>query len=45
MWTVDAPVMAGWREQVEAQTPPEAQQDLWKWVEDNVDFRVRTRRL
>ena len=45
MWTVDAPVMAGWREQVEAETPPEAQQDLWKWVEDNVDFRVRSRRL
>ncbi len=45
MWTVDAPVMAGWREQVEAQTPPEAQQDLWKWVVDNVDFRVRSRRL
>lgn len=45
MWTVDAPVMVGWREQLEANADVEKQHDLWKWVGDNVDFRVRSRRL
>jgi hypothetical protein len=45
LWTVDAQVMAGWRDQVTAGAPPEAQGDLWKWVSDNVDFRVRARVL
>lgn len=68
MWTVDAVVMRGWRNQLafEAappaparatmtalpdglampEAPPEpqpaaAQPDLWRWIRDNVDFRVR----
>jgi len=47
MWTVDADVMAGWREQLDTlpQTGTGAQNDLWTWIGDNVDFRVRTRRL
>lgn len=45
MWTVDAPVMVGWREQLQTERSLEAQEDLWKWVWDNVDFRVRSRRL
>jgi hypothetical protein len=45
MWTVDDQVMAGWRDQVVAGAPVAAQEDLWRWVKDNVDFRVRSRRL
>lgn len=45
MWTVDAPVMIGWREQLQNEQTLDAQEDLWKWVWDNVDFRVRSRRL
>ena len=39
IWTVDGDVMGGWREQLAAQ----GEDDLWKWVQDNVDFRVRSR--
>jgi hypothetical protein len=42
MWTVDAPVMQGWREQLRADAQIDAQDALWKWVGDNVDFRVRS---
>lgn len=45
VWTVDAPVMAGWREQVRPEDTINLQSDLWKWVSDNVDFRVRSRVL
>lgn len=46
IWTVDAPVMQGWREELASQpADPAAHESLWEWVEDNVDFRVRSRRL
>ena len=45
LWTVDAQVMAGWREQMVPGAPPDAQERLWKWIADNVDFRVRARVL
>jgi hypothetical protein len=45
LWTVDAQVMEGWRDQVTPGAPPESQDDLWKWISDNVDFRVRARVL
>ena len=45
MWTVDRQVMSGWREQVDAGVEPGEQLDLWDWISDNVDFRVRSRRL
>jgi hypothetical protein len=45
MWTVDAPVMSGWQEQVGSDRSIDGGQDLWKWIKDNVDFRVRSRRL
>ncbi|MEE8425363.1 MAG: hypothetical protein V3S11_06020, partial [Elusimicrobiota bacterium] len=41
MWTVDSSVMRGWRTQLVKDAPPEKQEKLWKWVKDNVDFRVR----
>lgn len=45
MWTVDAPVMSGWQEQVDPNTSIDGRQGLWTWIGDNVDFRVRSRRL
>ena len=42
MWTVDNEVMQTWRRQYRAGAPPEQQGALWKWIEDNVDFRVRS---
>jgi hypothetical protein len=42
MWTVDDEVMNTWRKQYQAGMPPEQQPKLWKWISDNVDFRVRS---
>ncbi len=41
LWTQDAAVMVGWHRQVVPNRSPEHQDLLWKWVQDNVDFRVR----
>ena len=46
MWTVDHEVMLGWREQLEYDLNGDgAEENLWKWVQDNIDFRVRSRML
>lgn len=45
LWTQEAQVMAGWRTQVKPEQPLEQQHELWKWVKDNVDFRVRAAKL
>ncbi|MGH7537464.1 MAG: hypothetical protein ACREMF_02415 [Gemmatimonadales bacterium] len=45
LWTQEAQVMAGWHTQLEPHLPLEQQADLWKWVQDNVDFRVRSGNL
>ena len=42
MWTVDDEVMQTWRKHYQDGVPPEEQHDLWDWVRDNVDFRVRS---
>jgi hypothetical protein len=42
LWTVDAEVMQGWTRQIKEGTEPAGQNRLWKWVKDNVDFRVRS---
>lgn len=41
LWTQEAQVMAGWHKQFRPGVPLERQDDLWKWVQDNVDFRAR----
>jgi hypothetical protein len=41
IWTVDDQVMTGWSAQLKPGASPREQEDLWKWVLDNVDFRVR----
>jgi hypothetical protein len=45
LWTQEAPVMVGWHRQLREDVPLEQQNDLWKWVQDNVDFRVRAGNL
>jgi hypothetical protein len=42
MWTVDDEVMATWRKHYRAGVPAADQDELWKWINDNVDFRVRS---
>ena len=42
MWTVDDEVMGTWRKHYRAGEAPEDQTELWKWISDNVDFRVRS---
>jgi hypothetical protein len=42
MWTVDDEVMATWRSHYRAGATPDNQGELWKWISDNVDFRVRS---
>jgi hypothetical protein len=42
MWTVDDEVMATWRSHYHTGAKPESQAELWKWINDNVDFRVRS---
>lgn len=45
VWTVPGEVMVGWQEQMEPGIDLALQDKLWKWVKDNVDFRVRARRF
>jgi len=45
LWTTEAEVMRGWHAQLVAGADPGDQARLWKWVRDNVDFRVRSRPL
>ncbi|HEY1953218.1 MAG TPA: hypothetical protein VGG76_10455 [Gemmatimonadaceae bacterium] len=42
VWTVDDEVMNTWRSHYHAGASPESQAELWKWVANNVDFRVRS---
>ena len=42
MWTVDDEVMVTWRSHYHAGATPQNQPELWKWISDNVDFRVRS---
>ena len=42
MWTVDDEVMATWRSHYRAGATQDSQAELWKWIADNVDFRVRS---
>jgi hypothetical protein len=45
LWTEEAQVMRGWHLQVRPDVSLEHQAALWKWVQDNVDFRVRNTNL
>ena len=45
LWTVDAEVMKGWKNQMQADVNLTQQDKFWKWVQDNVDFRVRANKV
>ncbi len=45
LWTQDAEVMKGWGAQFRPGVAMAEQELLWKWVLDNVDFRVRRERI
>ncbi|MEE8252255.1 MAG: hypothetical protein V3R24_11005 [Gemmatimonadales bacterium] len=45
LWTQDAEVMDGWTAQFQANLAFEEQDELWTWISDNVDFRVRRERI
>jgi hypothetical protein len=45
LWTVDAEVMKGWTHQLQPGVDTARQDRFWKWVLDNVDFRVRSVKL
>ena len=45
LWTEEQQVMAGWHMQFKTDLPLAQQHDLWKWMRDNVDFRVREANL
>ncbi|HZC81913.1 MAG TPA: hypothetical protein VE222_09400 [Nitrospiraceae bacterium] len=45
LWTVDTEVMKGWKDQMQPGVDTAHQDRLWKWVQDNVDFRVRSAKL
>src|SRR5207245_4847187 len=40
-WAVEYDVMKGWRAQMKQDTDLANQDRFWKWVRDNVDYRVR----
>jgi hypothetical protein len=42
LWTVDAEVMKGWTDQMQPGVDTARQDRFWKWVQDNVDFRIRS---
>jgi hypothetical protein len=44
-WSEEAQVMQGWHTQMKPGVPLEQQASLWKWMEDNVDLRVRAGNL
>ncbi len=42
LWTVDGEVMRGWRQQLGSAQDPREMAPLWKWIQHNVDYRVRS---
>ncbi|MGQ0809976.1 MAG: hypothetical protein ACT4OO_01970 [Nitrospiraceae bacterium] len=45
LWTVDAEVMKGWRDKMQSGADLHEQDRFWKWLRDNVDFRVRSTKV
>ena len=42
LWTVDGEVMKTWREKLEPNRDLAEQARFWKWLQDTVDYRVRS---
>lgn len=45
LWIVDAEVMKGWKDQMKPDVDTAKQVRFWKWLRDNVDFRVRSTKV
>lgn len=45
LWTVDAEVMKGWTDQMQPGLDLTQQTKFWRWLRDNVDFRVRANKV
>lgn len=45
LWTVDAEVMKNWKEKIQPNLDLAEQDRFWKWLRDNVDFRVRSSKV
>jgi hypothetical protein len=45
LWTVDGEVMKGWKNQLVSDVPTEQQERFWKWVQENVDFPIRSSKI
>jgi hypothetical protein len=45
LWAVDAEVMKGWNDQIQPGVATARQDRFWKWIQDNVDFRIRSVKL
>jgi hypothetical protein len=41
LWMVDAEVMKGWKAQMQPGVDLQEQSRFWRWLRDNVDFRIR----
>ncbi len=42
LWTVDAEVMKTWKEKLQPDVELPEQERFWKWLRENVDFRIRS---
>lgn len=42
LWTVDAEIMKGWKDQLDSGGASGSQERLWAWIQHNVDYRVRS---
>ena len=45
LWTVDGEVMKTWREKFEPNRDLAEQTRFWKWLQDTVDYRVRSSKM
>jgi hypothetical protein len=45
LWTVDGEVMKTWREKLEPNRDLAEQTRFWKWLQDTVDYRVRSSKM
>ena len=45
LWTVDGEIMKTWKEKMQPNRDLAEQDRFWKWLQDNVDYRVRSSKI
>jgi hypothetical protein len=45
LWTVDGEIMKNWKEKMQPNLDLAQQDRFWKWLQDNVDYRVRSSKV